>query len=97
MTKITVDKVSNAKFWPGNIYFTPGIEREVMWEDVITAINRHCAGDWGDVDPLDRAANEEALLAGGKLFSVYHDQNGVKFWIITDADREATIVLLPDN
>ena len=34
---------------------------------------------------------------GLRLFSVYHDRYGVKFWIITEADRSATTVLLPDD
>jgi hypothetical protein len=57
----------------------------------------HHSGDWGDVGPEDHAANVRALVEGTRLFSVYHSQTGVKFWIITEADRGATTVLLPED
>jgi hypothetical protein len=90
-------KVPMVKFWPGNLYFTAAVDRELVREDIITALERHGNGDWGDVCPEDREANETALATGGRLFSVYHDRRGVKFWIITEADRNATTVLLPDD
>ena len=43
------------------------------------------------------ARRTSGRLRGGRLFSVYHDGSGVKFWIITEADRSATTVLLPDD
>jgi hypothetical protein len=58
-------------------------------------LQRHQAGDWGDVDNHDRLANDHALKNGSRLFSVYHSADGVKFWIITEADRSLTTVLLP--
>lgn len=88
---------SPVKFWLGELRFTGAANRELMREDIVAALNRHHSGDWGDVCPDDHAANEEALLNGGRLFSVYHDRKGVKFWIITEADRSATTVLLPDD
>lgn len=65
--------------------------------DVQAALTRHAAGDWGDVCPEDRAANDDAMLAGDRLLSVYHDRDGTKFWIITEWDRSATTVLLPED
>ncbi len=58
---------------------------------------RHAAGDWGDVDEHDRRENEQSLDHGFRLFSVYHAADGTKFWIITEADRSATTVLLPED
>lgn len=88
---------STAKFNLGRLVATPGALNEIDPEDMRNAICRHAAGDWGDVCPEDREANEEALREGFRLFSVYHDRKGVKFWIITEADRSATTVLLPDE
>ena len=61
------------------------------------ALSRHAGGDWGDCGPEDW--KEERAFLEGRLptLSVYHDQNGVKFWIITEADRSATTVLLPED
>ena len=66
-------------------------------DEVGTALANHAHGDWGDVCAEEREANERGLANGGRLFSVYHDGSGVKFWIITEADRSATTVLLPDD
>ncbi len=57
----------------------------------------HIVGDWGDVDEHDRAQNERALQEGTRLLSVYRSTGGVKFWIITEADRSVTTVLLPED
>ena len=86
-----------AKFWIGRLVVTNNADAEVDPADVDICVNRHWGGDWGDVCPEDREANETALVEGGRLFSVYHDRKGVKFWIITESDRSATTVLLPDD
>ena len=65
--------------------------------DPLPYVQRHVRGDWGDVDREDWEANEASLREGLHLFSVYHDRNGVKFWVITEADRSATTVLLPED
>ena len=56
---------------------------------------RYC--DWGDVCPQDKWANDRAVKGGERLLSVYHSKDGVKFWIITEWDRSATTVLLPED
>jgi hypothetical protein len=66
-------------------------------EEIATALSRHLAGDWGDVCEEDRQENELSLKEGFRLFSVYHAGDGTKFWIITEADRSATTVLLPEE
>jgi len=65
--------------------------------DITKALNRHSTGDWGDVSPADWAENELSLQEGFRLFSVYHAEDGTKFWIITEADRSVTTVLLPED
>ena len=66
-------------------------------EEIATALSRHLAGDWGDVCEEDRQENKLSLKEGFRLFSVYHAADGTKFWIITEADRSATTVLLPEE
>ena len=86
-----------AKFRCGKIVSTPNALSQLTQEDILMGIRRHQAGDWGDVDDDDRQANERALIEGTWLWSVYHAANGVKFWLITEADRSATTVLLPED
>ena len=60
-------------------------------------ILRHVCGDWGELDTEDQTANEEALQLGLRIFSAYRTSDGVKIWVITEADRSATTVLLPSD
>jgi len=90
-------KLALAKFKLGHIVSTPNALAHITNEDILVGIGRHQAGDWGDVDEHDRQANERALIERTRLFSVYHAANGIKFWIITEADRSATTVLLPED
>jgi hypothetical protein len=81
----------------GRLLTTPNALETLDPDDVRTALSRHAAGDWGDLCEDDRAENQLALDQALRLFSVYHDRNRVKFWIITEADRSATSVLLPED
>lgn len=65
--------------------------------DMPVALARHAAGDWGDLDPFDRQENDRSVVAGGRLLSAYTDRSGTRFWIITEADRSVTTVLLPED
>ncbi len=60
-------------------------------------LRRHANGDWGDLSPDDRRANEQALKTGARVFSVYDLKSGVKLWVITEADRSSTTILLPEE
>jgi hypothetical protein len=86
-----------ALFPLGQTMSTPGALATLTGEELLDALGRHARGDWGDCSPEDAAANDQALLDGSRLFSVYHTAGGVKFWIITEADRGVTTVLLPDE
>ena len=92
----SVNEKPELKFWLGQFNMT-NEARKLDMEDVLIALRRHHNGDWGDVCAEDREANETALQTGGRLLSVYHDRMDVKFWIITEADRNTTTVLLPDD
>ena len=63
---------------------------------VFAALARHQAEDWGDVCDEDRQANDAALKDGSRILSVYQFAD-TKFWIITEADRSVTTVLLPED
>jgi hypothetical protein len=86
-----------AKFRLGRLLTTPNALEQVPQDEILVAIQRHQAGDWGDVTRYDHCANEQALLDGTRLMSVYHTAGGVKFWIVTEADRSVTTVLLPEE
>ena len=81
----------------GRIVATPAALGAVSHPDIAAALRRHASGDWGDVDPDDRAANDLALTSGGRLLSVYQSATGTTFWVLTEADRSVTTVLLPDD
>ena len=81
----------------GRVVATRTADATLSPEDVRKALDRHAACDWGDVCPADRKENELSLREGFRLFSVYHDRDGKRFWIITEADRSVTTVLLPED
>jgi hypothetical protein len=81
----------------GRTVITSNAQGTLHPEDAIRALARHSDGDWGDVCEDDRQSNEQALKQGSRLLSVYTDQLGTKFWIITEADRSSTTVLLPED
>lgn len=86
-----------AKFRLGHIVSTPNALSQLSPDDILLGIQRHQAGDWGDVDEHDHAANEHALVEGTRLLSVYRSAAGLKFWVITEADRSVTTILMPED
>lgn len=58
---------------------------------------RHQHGDWFELCDEDREANEQALRNGDRIFSVYHTKDKVKLYVITEHDRSATTILLPQE
>jgi len=85
------------RFPLGRVVITANAERELVRDDVTAALARHAAGDWGECGSHDWQENELSLREGLRLFSVYRDRQDVKFWIITEADRSATTILLPND
>jgi hypothetical protein len=57
---------------------------------------RHLSGDWGDLSSEDKAENDFSLRRDLRIFSAYDTPKG-RLWIITEADRSATTVLLPSE
>jgi hypothetical protein len=84
------------RFSLGQIAFSGNVTLRLRTEEVLTALRRHGEADWGDVFPEDAIANDLALEQGGRLFSAY-GLGRDRFWVITEADRSLTTVLLPDD
>jgi len=81
-------------FGLGLIVITPGLVNEVDLKVAITALMRHAGGDWGE--SKDKKLNDAAVKNGDdRIISVYKNMLGTTFWIITEADRSATTILLP--
>ena len=87
------------KFNLGRIVATPVALAALLesGEVAMTYITRHASGDWGVVGTADARLNDDALLDDSRILSTYILQSGVRIWIITEADRSATTVLLPDE
>ncbi len=92
-----LEKVTG-KFSLGQLVWTQGINELVATGRLnpIPYITRHATGDWGDLDGEDKKANDWSLKNGERILSAYETPAG-KIWIITEADRSATTMLLPDE
>lgn len=90
--------INSKKFSLGQVVITPGAEAALKGHATSPFLNRHSEGDWGDVDDEDKKANDAALEAGDeRLFSAYLVDGKLTLWIITEADRSVTTILLPDE
>lgn len=85
------------KFKLGQLVATPGALEALNEESFWPYIKRHANGDWGEVCTEDKKENELSLKEGFRLLSAYHLPDGCKIWIITEADRSATTILLPEE
>jgi hypothetical protein len=92
-------KQAYKRFNLGAILATPGALEALEDSSQTPAefLNRHCSGDWGDVDPTDAAENDLSVEQGFRILSAYSTRKGIKLWVITEADRSATTILLPDE
>jgi hypothetical protein len=91
--------MSGPKFSPGRVVATPGVLEAftASGQSPLDFLQRHLAGDWGKLDENDVRENELSLQHGWRILSSYSLSTGVKFWVITEADRSATTFLLPDE
>jgi hypothetical protein len=89
----------NAKFPLGQVVATPGALEalERTRQSPIEFLARHVGGDWGVVDEFDTKQNEYALEHGLRLLSAYDLRDGTRIWIITEADRSSSTLLLPEE
>ena len=90
-------QVRVARFELGQTVITPGAEEalEIAGQTAIEFLHRHISGDWGELSEADIKENEFSLEKGFRLLSRYETSKGERLWIITEADRSATTILLP--
>lgn len=89
--------MNSPRFPLGRIVITPAAHDVLHPPDIQTALDRHGSGDWGELDDADKRENNIALEQGLRLLSAYTDRGKVRFWIITEADRSVTTILLPTD
>ena len=89
----------NPLFELGRTVATPGAIEALQQSGVLAAslLGRHHCGDWGDLGDEDLAENNYALSRGYRLFSSYQITETTKIWVITEADRSVTTLLLPED
>jgi histidine ammonia-lyase len=95
----THQESSVTRFALGQTYMTPGAEEALMiaGQTGIEFLRRHMSNDWGELSDEDMRENELSLKEGFRLLSAYRTAKGQKLWIITEADRSATTILLRTN
>src|ERR1051326_6626045 len=96
----TTNKQSTiTRFALGRTFITPGAEEalQIAGQTAIEFLRRHMSCDWGELSEDDIAENELSLKQGFRLLSNYQTGKGQQLWIITEADRSATTVLLPSE
>ncbi len=84
----------------GRIVATPGALAllAATGTDPVELLSRHASGDWGEVPPEDARENERSLKHGWRILSSYRvGEEGSKIWLITEADRSSTCILLPQE
>ena len=88
-----------AKFPLGQLVATPGAldALERTGQSPLEFLSRHASGDWGEVCEADKKENDFSVRNGFRLLSAYRLRDGTKIWIITEADRSATTILLPEE
>jgi hypothetical protein len=85
------------RFELGQIVVTTDAAMKIPPGDIESALRRHSRGDWGDLDSKDRQQNDRAVERGGTIASIFRATNGDKFYVLTEADRSVTTVLMPEE
>lgn len=85
------------RFELGEVFATANAMATFASDTLLACLNRHAEGDWGDLDPEDKEANDDALASGGRILSSYRIPEKGKLWAITEHDRSATTLLLPQD
>jgi hypothetical protein len=82
----------------GRVLATPGTLETILnaGSDPFGYLARHASGDWGDLCAFDRRENERSLRHGWRVLSSYGVGEG-RVWVITEADRSFTTILLPEE
>ena len=95
----TNQQASVTRFALGQTFITPGAEDALMiaGQTGIEFLRRHMSGDWSELTDDDAQENELSLREGFRVLSAYRTAKGQKLWIITEADRSSTTILLPSE
>ena len=99
----TTTTTPTVPFTLGRLLMTPGARRALVTAEIdpFDLLAHHVAGDWGLVGPEDWALNNAARRDGDRLLSAYpldpDRPKGPRVWIITEANRSATTLLLPEE
>jgi hypothetical protein len=99
LSAVMAQERGDRKFPLGQLIATPGAAAalDATGEHPTTYLRRHWRGDWGELDMEDVAENEFSLTRGLRLLSAYNLKDGTRIWIITEADRSTTTILLPSE
>ena len=96
---VSQSQIKQPLFALGKLVATPGA-LELLTRSEQTPLEflaRHLRGDWGECCADDATENDFSVKAGLRIFSVYRTRNGEKLWVITEADRSVTTLLLPSE
>lgn len=87
------------RFALGTVVATPGAYHAIINanDSFSPYLERHMSGDWGDLNDYDKGQNELSVEHGLRVLSSYVLEDGVKIWVITEADRSVTTMLLPEE
>ncbi len=87
------------RFALGQIVATPGALNSLQdaGQSPLALITRHVTGDWGELGQEDKQENERSVEKGYRILSAYRLKSGEKVWVITEADRSVTTILLPSE
>ena len=90
---------TTTRFTLGRILATPGAINAMKeaGESPLKLLRRHAHGDWGELHEDDQRANELAIRQGMRILSAYALTTEERVWLITEADRSATTILLPEE
>ena len=80
----------------GSTFCTPAILEKISTESIIRLLYRHQHGDWGNLEEEDIKTNEETVINGQRILSSYM-VGTTPVWVITEWDRSATTLLLPEE
>ena len=95
----TQSQITPPLFALGRLVATPGALQllTLVQQTPLEFLARHSRGDWGECCPEDASENDFSVKAGFRIFSVYQTRTGEKLWVITEADRSVTTLLLPNE
>jgi len=91
--------MSSPLFPLGHVVMTPGAAAalEASGDDPLAFLIKHVCLDPGDLSPADIAENQLSVAKGFRVLSAYRLSDDTRIWIITEADRSSTCILLPEE